>query len=604
MKSKIYLPVLILLTFFSLFAQSEKGKMFAGTEDLLKQAKNVDAEFLSPSIFKKGMDFYNKAKLDLKEGKDVAVIYDELQTAETYFYKAVERSKINRDYFALSIKLRDSAEKINKGKYSSKYFEDANTHFLMAISLSEQEAEKYKIDREKSKAENLFEATVIIAKNEKVISPVIELKEKCKENYAELFSPSIFKKANTRLSDAFVFARAGNGEDFMKSIKAAEKLFKQAYGNSIKANHNNKSLITAYKHAVDVKAKEFAPSNWEKAKSVAVEGGTLNEKNNIAEANKKFTIASKLFWDAEKEAIYNKNIFLLQEKLDSLIDENAEKYTPIFTRRAKLLINKAKEHFIVNRYDKAISEYSGKASEMLTRIAMIVKLFKGNRVSVIDSLVLNNEYPFGDKRGNPYKVVKLSNPVIEQTVKEKKQKLNNIVKKDKSKSVVVQKKNKLKPIVKNTSKKIAEPKPKVEKLTPREIVAAKANSVFTPREATVIFEGNRVRLRLNGLKLAAYERTPSRKNRKLLKKLKRIIESTNKVKKVIIEVYSDSWGGDLLNRKLSAIRARTVKNYMIRLGVKPSLLQAKGIGNKNPIASNKTFEGRNKNRRVEVVFVF
>ena len=130
------------------------------------------------------------------------------------------------------------------------------------------------------------------------------------------------------------------------------------------------------------------------------------------------------------------------------------------------------------------------------------------------------------------------------------------------------------------------------------------SSVFNPREATVIFEGNRIRLRLSGLKLAAYERTPSSKNRKLLKKLKETINSTDKIKKVIIEVYSDSWGGDALNKKLSVIRASTIKNYLIRIGVNRSLLKAKGIGNKNPIASNKTFEGRNKNRRVEVVFIF
>ncbi len=602
MKSKIYLSALIMFTFISLFAQSEKKKMFVGTEDLLAQAKSVNAEFFSPTTFKKGMDFYNKAKLDLQNGKDAAVIYDELQTAETYFYKAVERSNINRDYFALTISLLDSAKKIKKGKYSSKYFNDANSHFQKAISLSEQEAEKYKIDHEKSIAENLFEATVIIAKNEKVIAPVIELKEKCKNNYANLFSPSLFKKANTRLSDAFVFARVGNGEDFMKSILAAEKLFKQAYGNSIKIKSENEALITAYKHSVKAQAEQFAPSNWEKAISVAVEGGMLNEKRKIKEANKKFTIASKLFWNAEEEAIYNKYIFSLNEKLDSLVNEGAEKFTPILTRKAELLINKAKEHFTFNRYDRAISDYSKKASETINRISAIVKLFKGNKTVIIDSLLLNDEYPFGDKKANLSEIAELQNTELN---------LDTVNNTHIPKSTNVGKKSKTaenlkssKPIENNTKRKIPEKKYKVKKLTPREIVAAKASSVFNPREATVIFEGNRIRLRLSGLKLAAYERTPSSKNRKLLKKLKETINSTDKIKKVIIEVYSDSWGGDALNKKLSVIRASTIKNYLIRIGVNRSLLKAKGIGNKNPIASNKTFEGRNKNRRVEVVFIF
>jgi len=147
MKSKIYLPVLILLTFFSLFAQSEKGKMFAGTEDLLKQAKNVDAEFLSPSIFKKGMDFYNKAKLDLKEGKDVAVVYDELQ-----FLKVDDVYKAGYEMTAIILDGKDQADGdiwkedngwFEFGKVLNRYVNDSKE---VAKMLFKNESATYKIE--------------------------------------------------------------------------------------------------------------------------------------------------------------------------------------------------------------------------------------------------------------------------------------------------------------------------------------------------------------------------------------------------------------------------------------------------------------------------
>jgi hypothetical protein len=50
--------------------------------------------------------------------------------------------------------------------------------------------------------------------------------------------------------------------------------------------------------------------------------------------------------------------------------------------------------------------------------------------------------------------------------------------------------------------------------------------------------------------------------------------------------------------KLSQRRADAVKEYLATKGVNPSTLTAKGFGKSDPIASNKTAEGRAENRRV------
>lgn len=64
--------------------------------------------------------------------------------------------------------------------------------------------------------------------------------------------------------------------------------------------------------------------------------------------------------------------------------------------------------------------------------------------------------------------------------------------------------------------------------------------------------------------------------------------------------YADSSGSAKLNQKLSSARAESVKKYLVKKGVAASRITAKGEGSANPIADNKTKEGRAMNRRVEI----
>ena len=68
--------------------------------------------------------------------------------------------------------------------------------------------------------------------------------------------------------------------------------------------------------------------------------------------------------------------------------------------------------------------------------------------------------------------------------------------------------------------------------------------------------------------------------------------------KIEIQGHTDSLGGDDYNLKLSQKRAEMVRSHLVSLGVEPSRLTAVGYGSFKPIATNKTQEGRAKNRRV------
>jgi len=70
---------------------------------------------------------------------------------------------------------------------------------------------------------------------------------------------------------------------------------------------------------------------------------------------------------------------------------------------------------------------------------------------------------------------------------------------------------------------------------------------------------------------------------------------------VVIAIgHADSIGSDAYNQRLSVRRAESVKAYLVSKGIEPNRVYTEGKGEKQPVASNQTAEGRDKNRRTEI----
>src|SRR5665647_731849 len=68
-----------------------------------------------------------------------------------------------------------------------------------------------------------------------------------------------------------------------------------------------------------------------------------------------------------------------------------------------------------------------------------------------------------------------------------------------------------------------------------------------------------------------------------------------------VEGHTDSVGGDDYNQRLSEQRGAAVRDYLMQQGMPVSSVTAKGFGKTQPVASNDTAQGRQQNRRVEIV---
>ncbi len=70
--------------------------------------------------------------------------------------------------------------------------------------------------------------------------------------------------------------------------------------------------------------------------------------------------------------------------------------------------------------------------------------------------------------------------------------------------------------------------------------------------------------------------------------------------KVSIDGHTDNVGSPAANKTLSLERAKAVMQAVVKQGINPSRLAARGFGQEVPIADNRNEEGRARNRRVEL----
>lgn len=79
------------------------------------------------------------------------------------------------------------------------------------------------------------------------------------------------------------------------------------------------------------------------------------------------------------------------------------------------------------------------------------------------------------------------------------------------------------------------------------------------------------------------------------------LKEEQKGRTIVIEGHTDAQGTEVYNDRLSQARAEAVRRYLIERGVDGSRIKAKGMGESDPVATNKTPEGRANNRRVEII---
>jgi outer membrane protein OmpA-like peptidoglycan-associated protein len=72
-------------------------------------------------------------------------------------------------------------------------------------------------------------------------------------------------------------------------------------------------------------------------------------------------------------------------------------------------------------------------------------------------------------------------------------------------------------------------------------------------------------------------------------------------RQIVVEGHTDSRGSNAYNENLSRKRAEAVRTFLISKGISANRIVAVGKGESQPVANNRTADGRANNRRVEIV---
>ncbi len=86
-----------------------------------------------------------------------------------------------------------------------------------------------------------------------------------------------------------------------------------------------------------------------------------------------------------------------------------------------------------------------------------------------------------------------------------------------------------------------------------------------------------------------------------LRKVAEALNAYDEDRKIVVAGHTDSRGSSTSNRRLSLARAESVRAFLVNSGVSPERISASGRGEDEPVADNRTSEGRANNRRVEII---
>ena len=115
----------------------------------------------------------------------------------------------------------------------------------------------------------------------------------------------------------------------------------------------------------------------------------------------------------------------------------------------------------------------------------------------------------------------------------------------------------------------------------------------------VLFEPARKTLILEGVNFETGKSTLTPESETILNGVAESLVANDSIRVEVVG-HTDNTGGLALNRRLSQARAEAVRQYLASRGVAEDRLRARGMGPDQPVASNRTAEGRAQNRRVEL----
>jgi outer membrane protein OmpA-like peptidoglycan-associated protein len=432
---------------------------------------------------------------------------------------------------------------------------------------------------------------------------------------AELLAPATFARgAEEYMSAEADLARGRNVDRIRATLTSAARAFTDAGEAAEIANVTLAAVIKTRDDATNANASTFAADLWAEASESFESAARRLETGDIRGARSRADEAEALFRDAELTAI--KAQYLSQTRALLLEAEQARvpRLAPRTYEKARSLLAEAERELNENRYDtdlpRSLAQQANYEARHAIYLAGLIERLRAED-QTLEDLILSYEQPLAEISAAADKAAELDKgiePVVTELVAYIEGLREQAAQSDRDLADTRARVGDLEEEIRALDARLGgvsqERVALVQRLEAEERIReqfAAIENMFERDEARVSREGNRMIIRLVGLTFPSGQDVVQPAHRPLLEKLKRAADVFPR-SQITIEGHTDSYGGDENNLALSRRRAEAVGAFLTNELQLPAFrISSVGYGETQPIANNDTEQGRERNRRIDVI---
>ncbi|HUL80593.1 MAG TPA: OmpA family protein [Gammaproteobacteria bacterium] len=432
---------------------------------------------------------------------------------------------------------------------------------------------------------------------------------------AEQLAPATFERAMDSYKAAENdLARSRNADRVRAELATASKGLKQAKDTAEIANVTLASLIKTRADATKANAATFATQQWTAATERFDAAARKLESGDVRGARTRSDEAEALFRDAELNSIKAQYLSQTRALLAEADQGRVARVAPKTLEHARALLAQAEKALNENRYDtdlpRSLAQQANYEARHAIYLAKIINAMRDEN-RTLEDVIVSYEEPLVQIGAAADKVVQFDKGVdpvtadlvayVEKLREEAAQSSADVADTRKRVGELQEEIRGLDEQLGGVSKERVALAQRLEAQARIREQFATVENMFGRDEARVSREGNKVTIRLVGLTFPSGQATVLPTHRALLEKVQKAAD-VFPGSQIVIEGHTDSYGDDEANLTLSRRRAEAIGAYLSgNLGVQAFRISSVGYGETQPIASNDTPQGRERNRRIDVI---
>ena len=436
-----------------------------------------------------------------------------------------------------------------------------------------------------------------------------------REANAELLAPATYARgAEAYAAAEDDLARGRNIERVRSALATAARAFTEASDAAEIANVTLAAVSKTRADAANANASTFAAELWTDATEAFDSAARRLETGDIRGARGRADEAEALYRDAELTAIKAQYLSQTRALLAEAEQARVPRLAPRTYEKARSLLAEAERELSENRYDtdlpRSLAQQANYEARHALYLAGLIERLR-EEDQTLEDLILSYEQPLSDISAAADKAAQLDKgiePVVTELVAYIEGLREQASQAERDLSDTRTRVGELEEEIRDLDERLGgvsqERVALVQRLEAEARIReqfASIENMFTRDEARVSREGNRMIIRLVGLTFQSGQDVVRPAYRALLEKVQQAAEVFPR-SQITIEGHTDSYGADETNLALSRRRAEAVSAFLTsQLNVPAFRISSVGYGETQPIANNDTEQGRERNRRIDVI---